>query len=177
MIGDDRTTTMIGDDRTTTTIGDDDRAVSIAITHALTIAITAVLISGLLIGSGQLLDRQEDRVASEQFSEIGSDVVSIVNSLDRLNATGEGVNATVRPTYPQQVVGSPYQINITADEDSYPFETDHALEITSDLIDRPIQYPLTTDSGVQFDETARVQGGEVTLCLRDNRITMGENCS
>jgi len=158
-------------------IGDDNRAVSIAITHALTIAITAVLISGLLIGAGQLLDRQEDRVAREQFSEIGSDVVSNINSLDRLNATGKGANATVTPTYPARVVGENYWINITNDDSSFPFDTSYALEITSDLTEQPIQFPLSTDSGVSFDETARAQGGELTICLQNNRITLGRNCS
>jgi hypothetical protein len=158
-------------------IGDDNRAVSIAITHALTLAITAVLISGLLIGAGQLLDDQEDRAAEEQFSEIGGDVLSHVNSLDRLNATGEQVNATVEPSYPSRVVGESYRINITDDDSSYPFDTPYALVITSDLLEQPKQYPLNTTGPTELDETARVQGGDVLICLQNGEISMGANCT
>jgi len=156
-------------------IGDDNRAVSIAITHALTLAITAVLISGLLIGAGQLLDQQENRVTRAQFDEIGGDVLSHVNSLDRLDRTGAQVNVTVEPSYPSRVVGEPYQINITDDDSSYPFDTPYALVIDSDALDQPKQYPLDTDAGL--DETARVQGGEILICLRNNEISMGGNCA
>jgi len=156
-------------------IGDDTRAVSIAITHALTLAITAVLISGLLIGAGQLLDRQENRVTRAQFDEIGGDVLSHVNSLDRLDRTGTQVNVTVEPSYPSRVVGEPYQINITDDDSEFPFDTEYALVIDSDALDQPKQYPLETDA--ELDETARVQGGEVLICLRNNEITMGANCA
>jgi len=154
----------------------DSRGVSIAITHALTIAITAVLITTLLIGSGQLLDEQEDRVAQEQFSEIGSDIVSHVNSLDRLDATGEQVNATVRPSYPAQVVGTPYTVtivNITGD-DSYPFATDHALVIRSNLLDQPMRYPIQTETPIAPDSTAG--GGQQLICLAGGEIGLGTGC-
>lgn len=158
-------------------IRDDTRAVSIAITHALTLAITAVLISGLLIGAGQLLDRQEDRVAREQFSEIGGDMLSHINSLDRLDSTGDQVNVTLEPSYPGQVVGDSYTINITDDKSSHPFETSYALVISSDLLDQPKQYPLEPTGDTDLDETARVRGGDVLVCLRNDEISMGANCT
>lgn len=157
-------------------IGGESRAVSVAITHALTIAITAVLITTLLIGSGQLLADQEDRVAREQFSEIGSDIVSHLNSLDRLGTTGETVDVTVRPSYPQQVVGRPYTVtivNITGD-DSYPFATDHVVEIRSDLLGQPVRYPVRTEASIVPDSTAG--GGEQLICLRDDEIGLGTGC-
>lgn len=152
----------------------DRRGVSIAITHALTIAITAILLSTLLVGTGQLLDNQETRVAQQQFSEIGSDVTSQIDRLDRLSATGEEVNATVRPTYPDRVVGSQYTINVTDDDDRFPFDTEYALEVRSDALDRPIQYPLETDAALNASAEAR--GGEVAICLVDGEITLGGGC-
>jgi len=101
-------------------------------------------------------------------------MLSHINSLDRLNATGDQVNVTLEPSYPSQVVGDPYTINITDDDSSYPFDTDYALVITSDLLDQPKQYPLETDT--DLDETARVQGGDVLICLRNDEISMGGNC-
>lgn len=151
----------------------DDRGVSIAITHALTIAITAVLISTLLIGAGQLLNSQEGRATQEQFSEIGTDVVSHIQEIDRLNATGAEVNATLRPQYPERVVGSPYRINVTAD-DSLPFDASHAVKIESDVLERPVQFPVETDTDINTNSVAK--GGEVPICLGDNEISLGVEC-
>jgi len=151
-----------------------DRAVSIALNHALTLAITAFLLSGLIIGSGQLLDDQRDRAARDQFSAIGSDVVSHIHAVDHLGATGESVTVTVRPTYPDRVVGAEYTINITDDQDRFPFETTHALEVRSDVLGTPIQYPLDTDA--DLDASTETKGGEVPICLRDDEIAIGEVC-
>ncbi|MEF8782585.1 MAG: hypothetical protein V5A39_06305 [Haloarculaceae archaeon] len=155
-------------------IGRDNRAVSVAITHSLTLAITAILISTLLVGAGQFLTDQEELAARQQLGEVGSDVVSHINTLDRLNATGEDVNVTVRPSYPEQVVGEPYTINITDDKSSFPFETDYALEIRSESLNQPIQYPLSTD--VTLDETAQAKGGQVTVCLVEGNASIGGGC-
>lgn len=152
----------------------DDRAVSIAITHALTIAITAVLVSGLLVGTGQLLDNQESRVAQEKFEEIGSDVVSHIEDVDRLNETGTEVTVTVRPEYPQRVVSTPYRINVTDDNDSHPFESEYAVLVESDLLEQPVRFPLNTTTAVDPDSVA--QGGEVPICLESNEISIGVAC-
>lgn len=155
--------------------GDEDRAVSTALTHTLTIAITAVLISTLLLGSGQLLAEQENRAAREQLSEIGSEVVTHINDLDRLDGTGDAVNASVQPTYPDRVVGRAYTLNITNDTSRYPFETDYALAVQSPLLDRPMWYPLQTETDV--DASARAKGGDVEICLRRGEISLGRGCS
>ena len=154
--------------------GNRDRGVSTAITHTLTLGITAVLISTLLLGSGQLLADQKDRAAREQFSEIGSDVVSHVNDLDRMSDTGRAVNVSVRPSYPERVVGEGYTLAITDANSTYPFETDYALEIRSPQLDRPLQYPLQTDT--DLDEDARASGGDVPICLSGGEISLGEAC-
>lgn len=154
--------------------GNGDRALSTAITHPLTLAITAVLISALLLGSGQVLEEQENRAAREQLSEIGSDVVSQIERLDSLNGTGERVNASVRLSYPDRVAGEDYTINVTDDDDSFPFETDHALEIRSRGLDQPVQYPLVTDT--TLDARSRAQGGTVALCLEGGDLALGREC-
>lgn len=157
-------------------IGRDNRAVSVAITHSLTLAITAILISTLLVGAGQFLNSQEELAARQQLGEVGSDVASHIHALDRLNATGERVNVTVRPSYPEQVVGEPYTINIIniTDDNSSSFKTDYALKVRSGALDQPIQYPLSTD--VTLDETARASGGQVTVCLVEGNASIGGGC-
>lgn len=152
---------------------EDTRAVSIAVTHGLTIAITAVLISGLLIGAGDVLQRQEQRVAEEQFDEIGSDMVSQVNSLDRLNETGDDVQVTVQPRYPEQVAGHTWNVEF-AGSDQNPFGTEYALNITSDALDRTIQYPLNTSSASIETGAAPENSEEPVIVLCEDTITFTE---
>lgn len=150
-----------------------DRAVSVAITHALTIAITAVLLSALLISAGNLLQSQERRVAESQFTDIGADIASQVNSLDRLNATGSNVTASVTPDYPAQVAGESWQVSFS-DGAENPFGTEYALNISSPVYSRTVQIPLnTTHTRIDPDASARGAETRISLCRYGN-ITLGE---
>jgi len=154
-------------------IPDDSRAVSIAITHALTIAITTVLISGLLISSGELLESQQQRVGEEQFDDIGADMISLINSLDRLNATGENVTASVTPSYPERVAGHSWKVELSGGGQNR-FGTTHALNISSDSFDRTIQYPLSTNNAkVDVGATTTDSSPVIRLC-EDGNITFGD---
>lgn len=145
-------------------IPDDDRSVSIAITHALTIAISAVLISALLISAGNLLQKQEERVAQDQFNDIGADIVTHINSLDRLNATGKDANASVTPEYPNEVAGETYTIELSGGSKN-PFGTEFALNISSPVYSRTIQYPLDTrHTDLEAGTTAQGSDPTITLC-------------
>lgn len=153
----------------------DERAVSIAITHALTFGITAVLISALLLSSGQYLSAQERQVSQNQFTDIGSDVVSHVNSFDRLNETGRDVSGSVEPDYPDRVVGHSYTISIAEDDDGVFPGVAHVIQIESQALERPLQYPLRTES--TLDVGASMAGDRAVVCLRNDEITLGGECS
>lgn len=150
----------------------DTRAVSIAITHGLTIGITAVLLSGLLVGTGNLLQAQEERVAQEQFDEIGGDLVGQINSLDRLNETGEDVTVSVQPSYPERVAGHGWSLEL-ADGEHSPFDTEYVLNISSYHHDRVVQYPLNTTTGIETGGAANSHSPVVSLCDGE-RIQFGE---
>lgn len=152
----------------------DERAVSVAITHALTFGITAILISALLLSAGQYLAAQESAVAENQFSDIGSDVVSHVNSMDRLNRTGTDVSASITPNYPRHVIGETYTIRI-AEDDENTFGSEHVIEIESDALDRTLQYPVETDADLEVGASARGESPEI--CLDDGEISIGTGCA
>jgi hypothetical protein len=88
-----------------------DRAVSVAISHALTVAITTILLSGLLVGTGSFVDGQESKVADEQLNEIGHNIVTQVTTLERINDTNSNAAATVELQYPRLIVDN-YQYDI-----------------------------------------------------------------
>lgn len=148
----------------------DNRAVSVAITHALAIGITTVLLSGLFVASGTLLDSQENRVGQDQLDEIGADVATHVQTFDRLNQTGTGVNATVQPDYADRIVNTySYQIELTNESG------EATITVRSDRLGRASAYTLEVDTKI---ESGFVRGGTITINLcsapgEDSYITLG----
>lgn len=148
-----------------------DRAVNIAITHGLTLAITTVLLSGLLIGAGNVLQSQEQRAIQAQFDEIGGDVTAQINSLDRLNETGQAINVTVQPSYPRQVAGTRWSLELT--DDSEVYDTD-AVVLSSNSHDYTAEYPLNTTTAIAYGSPANDDRPVLSLC--EGTIQFGE-CS
>lgn len=158
-------------------MSDADRGVSIALTHAFTVAITAVLLTGLLIGAGQLLDTQEDRVTQQQFSEIGNDLISQLDRFDRLAAAPGNASATVTLEYPREVAGYSYRLSVV--ETDGRFTQPYALEVAHLQKDTTVVYPIANDTAIDAD--SRAPGGPVEVCVeRDGNasvVAFGEGCS
>lgn len=159
---------------------DTDRGVSIALTHAFTVAITAVLLTGLLVGAGQLLDTQENRVTQQQFSEIGNDLVSQLDRFDRLAAAPGNASATVTQQYPRDVAGYSYRLSIVETDER--FTQSHALELEHLQKDTSVLYPIANDTPIAAESSAR--GGPIEVCLDHggtatnmSLIAFGEGCS
>jgi hypothetical protein len=141
----------------------DNRALSVAVTHALTVAISTILVSGLIVGAGALLESQEQSVGENQLEEIGSDAVTYINTFDRLNETGENVTVSAAPDYPERIVGS-YRYTIQLNQNS--------LEVRSAALDRSVEYPIETDTNVT---SSSVSGSDlkINLCEQEG-IKLGE---
>lgn len=96
----------------------DTRAASVAITHALTLGITALLITTLLFGTGSMLDEQKERVIRAGLLDVGDSVVTELDQIDRTVSSGDvtsDVNTTV--AYPQRVGGVTYAIRLSVASD------------------------------------------------------------
>ncbi|QSG14887.1 DUF7266 family protein [Halapricum desulfuricans] len=96
----------------------DTRAASIAITHALTLGITALLITTLLFSTGSMLDQQKERVIRAGLLDVGDSVVTELHEIDRTVANGNvssDVNTTV--TYPDRVGGVVYTVRLSVASD------------------------------------------------------------
>lgn len=144
-----------------------ERALSVAVTHALTVAISTILVSGLIIGAGTLLESQEQSVGEDQLREIGSDSVTYVNTLDRLNGTGENVTVTVAPDYPERIVGS-YRYTIQL----YNTSEFSGVEIRSEALGRDRRYPLETTNARLTNTSTNGVDVQLRLC-KNGEITLG----
>ncbi|WP_246987831.1 DUF7266 family protein [Halorientalis marina] len=93
---------------------DDSRGASIPLTHALSLGITALLIAGLLLGSGQLLDRQTERVTEKGLADVSEGVTNEITRIDRLATTDGNTDADLssRVTFPARIAGEGYDITL-----------------------------------------------------------------
>lgn len=153
---------------------DDTRGASIPMTHALTIGITAVLMGGLLVSAGVFLSNQQATAANAQLGDVAGDVVGQLNTLDRLNASGEAVNTTLEPRYERTAGGASYTIALVPDTTGSPPYTEGTLFVNSTALSQPISLPVSLDTRIEGE---RVRGGNPTLALcndgGDQFVTLG----
>ena len=93
----------------------DDRGVSTTLGYVLTLAITVVLVSGLLVAVGSFVSGQNERVTQSELDVVGQRLATDVEAVDRLaEAGGGGPNTTVvvRSRLPETVAGRTYRIAI-----------------------------------------------------------------
>lgn len=140
----------------------DRRGVSITVTHVMTIGITTILIAGLFIGAGNMLDDQRQRSGDRELRSIGDRHVS-----EMVTATVRGIEqngtVTVRSRQPERSVGGGYLVNLT--DESRCFERsfyDGCLRIDSSGSDVTAEVPVGLPGSTTVDN-ATVQGGEVLV--------------
>lgn len=93
----------------------DDRGVSTTLGYVLTLAITAVLMSGLLIAAGSFVSGQNERVTQTELDVVGQRLAADVETADRLaEAGGGGPNVTVAvgSRLPETVAGRTYRVAV-----------------------------------------------------------------
>lgn len=164
---------MFDDSQTEESVTADERAVSVAISHALTVAITTILLSGLLVGTGSFVETQETRVADEQINEIGHDVVTQVHNLDQLSASGDDVTGNVELQYPRRIVDSyRYEIRLI-DSGSDLLTGQQGIIVEVEDLDRRQGFDIDDDTDIAVSSTDG-PNVNVTLCPSDE-ITL-EDC-
>lgn len=142
---------------------------STAVGYVLSLAITALLISGLLIAGGNYLDNERDRVARDQLDVLGEQVAGGVENTDRMagGAAGSPV-AFVRVTLPSRIAGSQYRITVDnttgAMAPDRPYAYELVLEATSP--DITAERRLTVRTHHPMIE-GTVAGGDVVVGYHD----------
>lgn len=136
---------------------DDARGVSTTLSYVLTLAMTALLISGLLIGAGTLVEDRRESVARDELRVIGQHVSSRLMAADRLAATGP-TELAVEGEFPSRVAGSTYTVTVNASG------TRPHLRLTAGDVDATVEVAFVTRKPVV--ETT-VVGGDLRVALTD----------
>jgi len=130
------------------------RALSTTLGYVLTLAITAVLVSGLLIAGGNFIEDQRERVIQTELEVIGEQVATQINAVDRLNQSAHGDrNVSIRQTLPSDVSGNSYRITLVE-------RADPALRIETTRPDLSTEIELTNTTAVG---QSSVSGGTVVV--------------
>lgn len=121
-----RVRSPISPDDPNRTIRSDDRAVSTTVGYVLTLAIGAVLLSGVVIGVGGVVDSQTDRAVRSDLTVVGEKLAAEIEGADRLTRLAEAgrtdpdvdpgsANATaaVDVELPGRTAGIPYTVEVT----------------------------------------------------------------
>lgn len=141
----------------------DERAVSTAVSHALTLFITAVLVSGLLIAAGQMMGQRREAAVERGLEDVGSAVASDLLRMDQFDTST--VSVSFSSSYPDEIGGEEYFIHVVPDTDV----TTIYLNSTATTAHTSVLVRFANVSAVC---ESLVQGGEVIVAYN---ATWGSN--
>ncbi|MWV39470.1 hypothetical protein [Natrialba sp. INN-245] len=132
----------------------DDRALSSAITHVLTMAMTTILIAGLFLSSGAMLETQTEMSTEQSLETIGERLAGEIAHVDRLADDGDAVNITTE--HPRTIAGSTYRVHPSGDCGSDPLLRDdvQCLNLTTGGGGTQVLVPLPEDLEIDYDSSA-----------------------
>lgn len=148
--------------------GADERAVSTAVGYVLALAITSLLISGLLLAGGTFIEQKREQVASDELTVLGGRVAGGVVDTDRLaGASDSDALVFVRVSLPDETTGVTYAITVTNETDpaarpEQPFRYNIVLRASS--INVRERVPVRTHHEMITDSTI---GGDIVVAYID----------
>lgn len=147
-----------------------DRAVSISITHVLTIAITTILIAMLLTSAGTMLETEKDRSADSSLETIGERLADEIGNVDQIgNQTTDTV--TVRTDHPRTVANSRYTVELltSGDCEVAPLidENTDCVKLTAQDVDATVHVPIKTTATIGGGSTT---GGTIAIVYESGEI-------
>lgn len=135
------------------------RAVSTPLGYVLTLAITTVLVSGLLIGMGGFVGDQRERVVRSELEVVGEQVAADVSAVDRLVVAG-GADKAARASFrlPARVGGTGYTVELS---DPDPTDAAAAVVLRSADPEVTVTVPFGNRTAVLVDSPIR--GGNLVI--------------
>ena len=140
-----------------------DRAVSVAVNYVLTLLIATVLLGGLVVAAGGVIESQSNNSVHDELGVIGERLAADVESADRLRAAGgEDANVSVRSDLPNRVSGTSYSIEVDGEDG----------EIT--LSSQRPEVTVTVSFTAEDVGSTQVRGGAVVTVFEDDQLEVRE---
>jgi hypothetical protein len=144
---------------------DDRRGISVAVTHILAIGITTILLAGLLISAGSVLDRERENAARDELHTIGDRIGGEMSSVDRAGTPDAYERIELETNHPSRVSGSTYTVRLrdgTVCDVNYVDHHDGCLVLSTSELNDDVVVPLEFDDGTNVVEGA-ANGGDVFI--------------
>ena len=90
----------------------DDRSVSFVVNYVLVIAITAVLITGIIIAGGSFVEDQREQVIAGEMRIIGNHIAGNLEQVDRYARAGPTSEAYINQSFGTDVTGSTWSVEL-----------------------------------------------------------------
>ncbi|WP_226040887.1 hypothetical protein [Natrinema sp. DC36] len=142
-----------------------DRAVSISLTHVLTIGITTILIAMLLTSAGTMLETEKDRSADSSLETIGERLADEIGNVDQIGSQTDDV--TVRTDHPRTVANSRYTVELLEDCNAPLLEGTDCVKLTAQDVDATVHVPIKTAATIDESSTA---GGTIAIVYENGEI-------
>lgn len=139
------------------------RAVATTFGYVLTLAITTLLVSGLLIAGGNFVEDQREHVIESELEVIGEQLANQVNAADRLVQSGQGeTTVRIEQRFPVTVTDVPYRITLHEEERAFI-----QLNSTRHDVSTTVSVSNTTDVG-----HSRADGGSIVIEYEEEEETV-----
>ena len=151
----------------------DDRAVSIAVTHVLALGITAVLVSGLLLGAGSMLDSERERSTDDSLETIGERLAGEIASVDRAYQE-DHENVSVVASHPRSAGTGSYTVTLYENEgedDCGDLIQNQCLVLSSHTENVEVAIPVKTETELADASTS---GGTIVIDVEEDQIEIGD---
>lgn len=154
------------------TIQRDDRAVSIAVTHILTIGITTILISGLLVAGSGLLESEKQSATKTELRTIGNRMASEMTAAFQNAPEQDGSSVTIRVDHPPRVAGNAYTVKLDPSCDGIPGfpSSTPCIRLESAGGQSPVQIPIDPNMEPAIGSVQSVSGGEFYIYIEWDSI-------
>lgn len=131
-----------------------ERASSLALGYVLALAIAMLLITGLLVAGGNLLDDGRKQVVRQELDVIGQQVAANVETADRLVEAGDDTSTvSINRSFPDRVAGTTYRVELV--EDPEP-------TVRLNATDPEVSVEVEVDTTTAVDDSTAL-GGDVAV--------------
>lgn len=137
----------------------DDRGVSVSVNYALNLVVATLLVSGLLVTTGNVVEDRRESAAESELEVVGNRLAANLEAADRLASVGgSDTDVRVEADLPASVAGATYSVEVNGGSDPH-------LLLETGTPDVTVRVPIRTSASV---ESAELGGGDLAIVLADD---------
>lgn len=138
----------------------DHRGVSSALGYVLTLAISGILVTGLLVAGGSMVTSERDVVANEQLTVAAEQLATGMTDADRMAAANNGGTVRIEVWLPDDAGSAPYSIRL--DSQTTPAGQPNTTRIVAELRALDISQSVVVRTSFAVADVT-VDGGPVVV--------------